>query len=483
MSRNVVLFAYEQLGLEGYLEGRVGSGTRVSSALPAHLLRPEEGGRGRSSGRSEGEGVPSVGMHSESRGRGRPPPRLSPAGERLAETRGLMVRRPGVPGPFLPGVVGAEDFPARVWSRITSRIWRTRSSEVLRYGDPQGYLPLREALADHVRRYRSVRCSADQVVITSGSQQALDLTARILVAEGEGVAVEDPGYRGVWAPFRAVGARLIPIPVDGEGVLLPDDADGYGGARVLCTTPSNQYPMGATLTVERRLRLLEWASEVEGWIVEDDYDSEFRYTSRPLPSLQGLDGAGRVIYVGTLSKMLAPGFRLGFLVLPEELVEVFRNAKQGTDSHSPLILQATLAEFMERGYLERHIARLGNVYRERRDRLMGALEAVLGGVGEVRAGEGGLHLTLLLPEGVDDRAISREAGRVGIEAPPLSDYAMGPIPRPGLVLGFAAVPVEVIADAVERLASAIAPFLRGGPSMSFSDSRRGRGHSASGGSG
>lgn len=438
VSRNVVVLAYEQLGMEGYLEARVGSGTRVRRSLPGHLLHPPSPS-GRDASTTERSGRV----------------RLSEEGRRLAESEGIPIRCGGRPGPFLPGVVGAEHFPTRIWSRIAGRIWRDRPDAVVAYGEAAGYRPLREALADHVRRHRAVRCTADQVMVTSGSQQALDLVARMLVNPGDPVAVEEPGYRGAQIALAATGSRLVPVPVDAEGVALPEDATAFENARLLFITPSHQYPMGVTLPLERRLRLLEWARESDAWIVEDDYDSEFRYESRPLPALQGLDPEGRVIYVGTLSKVLAPGLRAGFLVLPEELVAPFRRARAAADTHSPLILQATLAAFMAEGHLERHIARLRGIYEERRDAVGAALQEVLGGRGEVIVGGGGLHVTVLFSPGTDDRAISRAAARRGIEAPALSDYALGPLPRPGLVLGFAAVRPEEAPAAVGRLGEAI----------------------------
>jgi len=371
----------------------------------------------------------------------------------------------------MPGVADPSHFPGRIWSRIERGLWRSRSARMVPYGDGEGYRPLREAIADHVRRHRGVRCDWTQVIVTSGSQQGLDLIARMLVDPGDRVALEEPGYRGAKVAFEAAGAELVPVPVDEEGVdpsLLEEARSGAapsGAPRLLYATPSHQYPLGVTLTLSRRLRILEWAREAGTWIVEDDYDSEFRYESRPLPCLQGLDPEGRVIYLGTFSKVLAPGLRLGFLILPEPLVEAFGRARAAVDTHAPIILQATLAGFMEEGHLERHIARMKAVYGERRAALREAIERELDGALEVPAGAAGLHLTALLDPGTDDREVSRLAAERGIEAPPLSDYSVAPPGRSGLVLGYGAVPVEKIGERTARLAEAVLANAHPNPRM------------------
>lgn len=464
VSRKLVVLAYEQLRAEGYLEARVGSGTRVRPSLPAHLLRPEMRS-GPAGSPASGSSAPASPASASTSPRPPlrtaatpPPPRLSRQGARLAASRKVPDRAPVVRGAFRPGTTSPGDFPVRTWTRISGALWRDQGPALIHYGDGRGLPALREAIADHVRRYRAVRCTSAQVMVTSGSQQALDLVARMLVDPDDPVGLEEPGYRGARLALSAAGAHLHPIPVDGEGLRVPDASAGeppLPPLRLVYTTPSHQYPLGTTLTLERRLRLLEWARETGAWIVEDDYDSEFRYESRPLPALQGLDDAGRVIYVGTLSKVLAPGLRVGFLVLPEALVEPFRAARAAVDVHSPLVLQATMAEFIQQGHLERHIARLRGVHDERRETLRAALTTRLGGLLELVGGEAGLHLTALLPRGVDDRRISVLAGHRGIEAPALSDYCLGAPERTGLVLGYGGVAAGEIPAAVDRLAAAV----------------------------
>ncbi|MEX2570742.1 MAG: PLP-dependent aminotransferase family protein [Gemmatimonadota bacterium] len=438
VSRNIVVLAYEQLSLEGYLEARVGSGTRVRESLPKHLLRPK-----------------SVTALSESTG-GLRPSRLSRQGHRLAAARGIPHRNGGKPGAFLPGVGALELFPIRTWARLSGQVLRSRGAELHAYGDSAGFRPLREAISDHIARYRSVLCTPEQIVVTSGSQQALDMIARMLVDPGDPVAIEDPGYRGAQVAFAAAGARTISVPVDDDGIDVSQLRDSLTNIGVVYTTPSHQYPLGVTLTLARRLRLLEWAKESAAWIIEDDYDSEFRYESRPLPSLQGLDPNGRVIYVGTMSKVLAPGLRIGFLVLPEVLVEPFRAARTAIDTHSPLPTQATLAEFIAKGHLERHIAKMRGIYSERRDRLRAAIEAKLRGQVEIVSGTAGLHLCVFLTAGGDDRLVSELAAERGVEAPALSDYFASESSRPGLVLGFGGAAPEEIVPKIELLAESIA---------------------------
>lgn len=437
VSRNVVVLAYDQLKMEGYLEARVGSGTRVKRDLPQHLLRPRD---------SDVE--PKAGGSVER-------PRLSDTGERLARAQKIPVRCGGGSIPFVPGAVAPEDFPHQLWSRSAARLWKTRTKHMVGYGSPEGDPDLREAIATHVRRHRAVSCSAEQVMITSGSQQALDLVARMMLDPGDVVAVEEPGYRGARMAFAAAGAELHPVPVDAEGGRFPGEGDQMRGVRLVYTTPSHQYPMGVTLSLSRRLRLLEWANEVEAWILEDDYDSEFRYESRPLPALQGLDSNGRVIYIGTVSKVLAPGLRLGFLILPLPLVPAFRAARTAVDTHSPSILQATLAEFILEGHFERHIAKLRSTYSDRRGVLLESLRAELSESIEIVSDAAGLHLTVLLPPGVDDRKVSQLAADEGVEAPALSDYAIRKLVRGGLVLGYGAASVERTPEAVSVLARAI----------------------------
>jgi GntR family transcriptional regulator / MocR family aminotransferase len=275
---------------------------------------------------------------------------LSRRGSLLATTSvGATVRstEPSVPfAAFAPAVPDVGMFPHRTWGRIAGKLWRRPPENLLRYGAPAGYRPLREAIAEHLRASRAVDCSWERVIVVSGSQQALDLCARLLLDPGDEVWIEDPCYLGTRAALSANGARTIPVPVDGEGLDVSAGEEKASDARLACVTPSHQYPSGVTMSVGRRLALLEWSSRVGAWVLEDDYDGEFRYSGRPLPSLQGLAEKGRILYLGTFSKSLFPALRLGYLVVPENLVDAFVNAKALSDRHTPAVEQAILAEFI-----------------------------------------------------------------------------------------------------------------------------------------
>jgi GntR family transcriptional regulator/MocR family aminotransferase len=341
--------------------------------------------------------------------------------------------------------------------RLLARRWRRPDKALLDYGEPAGYGPLREAIASYVRTARGVQCEADQVLVVSGSQQALDLVARILVSRGDTALIEDPGYPGARVALRAVGAALLRLPVDEGGADIEARRASPQTPRLVFVTPSHQYPLGVTMTLARRLALLEWACRSGAWILEDDYDSEFRYRGKPLPSLQGLDGTGRVIYMGTFSKTLFPALRLGFLILPPPLVELFRRARFAVDGHSPVTEQAALADFIAEGHFARHIRRMRTLYQERQAVLVERAQRDLAGLLDVQASEGGMHLMGWLPAGVADHAASRQAAVYGVDVKPLSLCSLGKVRRRGgLLLGYAPLSPSQIHDGVERLATALA---------------------------
>ncbi len=427
--------AYAQLRAEGYLEGRVGSGTCVSSSLPDDLLQvrsQEDVGYGCRSGRE-----------------------LSRRGVLLSGTQPTVSDYQGRPRAFQPGLPALEEFPSRTWRNLYNKAWRRPPQELLGYGAPAGYRPLREAISDHLGATRAVRCSWEQVIIVTGSQQALDLSARLLLDPGDAAWVENPGYPGARAALAGAGARLAPVPLDEHGLDVSAGEISCGKARLAYVTPSHQYPLGVTMSLPRRLDLLDWASRNDAWILEDDYDSEYRYSGRPFEALQGLDTEGRVIYVGTFSKVLFPSLRLGYLVVPPDLVDAFTAARELADLHSPSIEQAVLASFIVDGHFVRHVRRMLTLYAARQEALVEAASQNLAGVLEVRPAESGLHLVGRLPENADDRAASRLATAQGVEAIPISWYADGALRHRGLVLGYAAVSEDEIRDGTSKLAAAL----------------------------
>jgi GntR family transcriptional regulator/MocR family aminotransferase len=422
VSRITVVNAYDQLLAEGYLEGRTGAGTFVGAELPDDLL--QTGARKKA--------IPA---------RVAPVPlRLSQFGKLLAAKNLSAVREQMTATfqPFQNGLTAVEEFPFETWARLAARWQRNPTRSVLGYGDPQGYRPLREAIAAHLAAARGINAAPEQVVITAGAQQALDLTARIFITPGDSVLTEEPCYLEARGAFEAAGANIIPVPVDSEGIDIAGVPAGGARAKLVYVTPSHQYPLGVTMSLSRRLALIEWARGAEAWIIEDDYNSEFRYAGRPLAALQGLDPAGRVIYIGTFSKTIFPSLRLGCLVLPDELVDVFTAARALTDVHSSLIDQAVLAEFISEGHFARHVRRMRTLYESRQRILLEECRKQLGGLLEVEKADAGMHLVGWLPEGVDDMVISKKATEQGVRLAPVSEYYVNRPARGGFILGYTA---------------------------------------------
>jgi GntR family transcriptional regulator/MocR family aminotransferase len=436
VSRNTVLNAYEQLLAEGYLEGKVGSGTYVPRTLPEESLqvRPAV--------------APSRAPLPKRRS-------LSRRGELLAEAAGSISCCGKSPRPLRPGLPAFDAFPHETWMRLVARHHRRPAVDSLSYGDAAGYFPLRRAIAAHLGPARAVHCEPEQILVITGAQQALDLIARVLLDPGDTAWVEDPGYPGVRAALRGAEVRVTPVPVDGDGLNVREGEARCPDARLVYVTPSHQYPLGVTMSLSRRLALLDWARRANAWVVEDDYDSEFRYAGRPLEALQGLDCDGRVIYLGTFSKVLFPSLRLGYLVVPPDLAEAFTAARMVTDRQSNTLNQAVVADFINEGHFLRHIRRMRTLYSERQEILLKAARRDLDGLLDVRPCETGLHLIGWLPEGNDDREASQAALRAGVEAPPLSTYSVERRQPGGLLLGYAGSDARQIRDAVRRLAAVL----------------------------
>jgi len=441
VSRMTVVNAYEQLLAEGYIEGISGSGTYVASVLPEELLEIKDKKQQRERGAAA-----------------TPQTTLSKRGELLASFNHsyLCARTDKNFSAFHYGLPAMEAFPFDVWARLTARRLQRMSVSLFGSGSPSGYEPLRRSIASYLQTARAVKCEPQQIIVVAGAQQALSLIAQVLIDEKDVVWMENPCYIGSRNVFAAAGAKIVSVPVDAEGFDLLFARTASKNARLVCVTPSHQFPLGTVMSLSRRLALIEWAKRNDAWIVEDDYDSEFRYAGRPLASLQGLDAGGRVIYVGTFSKTIFPALRLGFMVVPENLVEVFAAARALSDSHSPSIDQAVLTDFIEEGHFARHIRRMRSLYAERQAVLVAAAKKDLVGLLDVPADEAGMHLVGWLPDGACDKTASENAAEQGIETKPLSAYSSEPLPRGGLILGYTAFSAGQIKNAVRRLAKVLA---------------------------
>jgi GntR family transcriptional regulator/MocR family aminotransferase len=329
------------------------------------------------------------------------------------------------------------------------------------YAPSNGYLPLRQMVAEYLRRTRAVRCDPDQVLIVNGSQQALDLLARVCLDPGDAVLLEDPGYLGARRAFIAHGATLLPAPVDGQGLVV-DHLDGAAGARsprLLYVTPSHQFPTGALMSLPRRLALLRWARARGTLVLEDDYDSEFRYSGRPVEALQGLDSTGTVIYIGTFSKVLFPALRLGYLVLPPGLLEAVNTAKWLSDRYTAMLEQQVLADFFAEGHFERHLRAMRLVYQERRDAFLAALERELGDLTLPPLAETGLHALVRLRTPVAENALVARAAALGVAIYPARPYYLQPPAETALVMGFTGLTERRIAEGMRRLGRALRPLI------------------------
>lgn len=422
VGRNTVLAAYEQLLAEGYVAARQGAGTVVTAApAPAPPAKP--------AARPLSRRVRMLMDIETPRGRG--------WGETLA-----------------PGVPDLDHFPWAEWSRLLARRWRRPGRDLLVPDNAIGHPALRAAIADWLGRSRAVRCTADQVMIVSGSQQALDLAARVLLDPGDTVLTEDPCYPGLRGVLRAAGAQVAAVPVDGHGFDVARAEAQWPAARLAWVTPSHQYPAGVTMPPTRRVALADWARRRQGWIVEDDYDGDFRHAGPPLAALQGLDGDHRTIHLGTFSKSMFPGLRLGWLVLPADLVAPFVAARRLADMAPPSLTQAAMADFMAEGLFARHLKRMRAVYAARQSVFVQACRTHLAPFGRLQAGEAGLHSVLWLHDRLADRTLAARAQAAGFQCPALSDYRVHSGP-PGLVLGWGNIADDRMDAVVARLAAVL----------------------------
>ncbi len=442
ISRTTVLTAFDQLTAEGYLEGRVGAGTQVAATLPETLLRADV--RPTSARLS----AINAALGGSQRRRWLPP---------------LFSTQPPVHRPFQAGNPDLTVFPRNVWARLMARHWRHAPTSLLGYGDAAGVLPLRAAIAEYAHRVRGVRCRPEQVMVVNGSQQALYLCGQVLLTPNDLAWMEDPGYPGARAAFAAAGATIIPVPIDDEGLVVERRrTKERPHPRLVYVTPSHQCPLGVAMSLSRRLQLLDFASRAGAWIVEDDYDSEYRYFSRPLASLQSLDTTERVVYIGTFSKTLLPALRLGYVILPESLVEIFSKARAVIDRQPGSVEQLALADFIAQGWLERHIRQTRLRYLERQEVLVESIRDAMPELLEVAPEGAGMYLTGWLREGINDAAAARAADAAGVTVIPLSRCFIGPARRDGLVLGYGPYDANQIRTAVASLARALRGITAGG---------------------
>jgi GntR family transcriptional regulator / MocR family aminotransferase len=453
ISRIPVLGAYEQLLAEGYLETFTGAGTCVAKSIPEEASR-----------------LQNVKLRANSqlitKREGKTPAHKSSAPRRISKRAAVMLRVPPQSwlrslGAFRSSLPALDRFPIGVWSKLVAKHSRNAPIHTMAYGDSMGYTPFREAIAEYLGAVRAVRCEPSQILITTGSQQGLQMCAQVLLNAGDRVWMEEPGYPGARLALTSPGAELVPVRVDHEGLAVTEAirrtrtrARGRQ-VRLAYITPSHQYPLGMTMSATRRILLLNWAVRTGAWIIEDDYDSEIRFGARPIASLQGLDADGRVLYIGTFSKVMFPALRLGYVVVPKYLVRAFFNARDAADIFSPTLYQAVMTDFIREGHFARHIRRMRVLYAERRAALVAVLRDNFGDAVEVVGSEAGMHLVALLPSGIDDVTVSKKAAAKGISAMPLSMCYMKTQPRPGLILGYGGTTPAQIREGARVLATCL----------------------------
>lgn len=428
ISRIPVLTAYQQLHAEGYLESFTGAGTCVAASIPEEALK------------------------TLSRTARRPPRKIA---ARLSAGVDAVLALP--PDPQQPGAAfrvslpALDQFPNDIWSSLLTRHARHPAARHLAYGDPMGDIGFRETIADYLGTARAVRCDPSQIMVVAGSQHGLQIAARALLNKDDAVWMEEPGYPGAHRAFAIAGARAVPVPVDADGLDVEAGLARAPHARAAYITPSHQYPMGVTLSATRRMQLLNWAARHDGWIIEDDYDSEYRYAGHPIAAVQGLSAEDRVIYAGTFSKVLFPALRVGYLVIPKSLIAGFCAARDAIDLFPATLFQLALADFVREGHFARHVRRMRILYMERRALLIAALRG-MGNV-EIVSAEAGMHLVTLLARGADDWAISHKAAAVGLSVQPLSLCCLEKPKRPGLILGYGGIDARQIQAGIRRLSA------------------------------
>ncbi|HEY4285385.1 MAG TPA: PLP-dependent aminotransferase family protein [Chthoniobacterales bacterium] len=437
VSRFTVNVAFSRLHSEGYLRSRIGSGTFVAEQLPESFL----------SAQTAGEEL-----------RTERPPRLSDRVRNIPDHRAGKQFDFGIAGPpgvtFVPAVAALDEFPIEIWERLRAEVLAKKGAHLLQYASSRGDPDLRKALATYLCDHRGARCHPDQIIITAGTQQAMMISAMALVNRGEVAWIEDPGFYQARRTFGFAGATVVPRPVDREGLTIARSSQ-QSSPKIIYVTPSHQFPLGMTMSLARRTALIDFARTCDAYIFEDDHNSEFRYTGPPLPCLQGLDNAGRVIYAGTMSKILYPSLRLGYILAPEQLVEPMIKIRAVMDQHSPAIDQATLARFLTEGFFLSHIKRMRKLYCDRREFFIQQFNNLLGKYFDLEIPEAGLHFVAWLRRKADLPLITRVCNEIGMRPSPLSSCFMKAQPEPALTFGFAAWSRAQIREGLGKFAAAL----------------------------
>jgi GntR family transcriptional regulator/MocR family aminotransferase len=432
LARGTVVAAFEQMKAEGYLVGRTGSGTYVADVLPDALLHAGPSRR-------------SIGATPH------PARRFSDVARRARAFPGSTVDRARA---FRANQPALDLFPTTLWAQVAGRRLRRATTSVLKGCGAMGYPPLQRAVADYLGASRGVVCAPEQVAIVSGVQEAIDLVIRLFVNPGDRVCMEDPGYIGASRAFAAAGAVVSPVPLDSEGMRLPGARDPR--ARLVYVTPAHQFPVGTCMSLARRLALLEWARTTGALILEDDYDSEFRFSGSPVPALQGLDRHGSVLFAGSFSKVLFPSLRLGYLVVPPDLIDRLAAVKSLTTRHAPVLDQVVLCDFITEGHFGRHLRRMREVYAERLNVLLRAARERLAEVLDIPVVEAGLQTSAWFRKKIEGSGAVAAAEKRGLDVLALSRFSSRPLTRDGLLLGFAAIDAAEIRRGVKELAAALA---------------------------
>jgi GntR family transcriptional regulator/MocR family aminotransferase len=438
VARDTVENAYVQLHRDGYIVRRAGSGSYVSDTVGAEL-------RGAARRR--------IKLVDDKREAAAPGAGLSRRGRLIFDSGGVTDQQ--AVRAFATGLPETRTFPTDIWERLQRQALREHRGQVLLHGDPQGAAPLRKAIASYLNLERGANVSPDQILVLSSTRQALFLCAQLLVDAGKPILLENPGYFGAKKAFESAEARIVPIDVDEQGIRTDLLRADRSGANCVYVTPSHQYPTGATLSLSRRLELTRWAAENGKWIIEDDYDSEFHYEGLPTACVQGLDKYQRTLYIGTFSKTLYPGLRMGYMALPTELVSAFAYARSILDGHTPQILQLTLARFMEDGHYNAHIRAMRKLYASRRDAMLQALDKHMDGIAVALRPEGGLQIPCLLARGWSEEKTIRQAAGAGLLLPGLSRLYAGADKRQGWILGYSSLTAHEIDTAMRRLSAAL----------------------------